>query len=189
MNDEFPTTLTGIQKALEDKMMEVLYILESHYHKPMPIAKIEVESRLGLKLGFARKMDCLIKINRDLCDSIHWDEILNQALPHEVCHLVAPVIYNQYIHGFDKHEGWSHGRAWKECMRVLGLRPDRTAELDKETIQSVRVRTVNRNYVYGCPCGKEFNMTSILHNRIQIHGRSRRCRLCKGTIVFKGYRA
>ena len=70
-------------------------------------------------------------------------------------------------------------------MRVIGLPPDRTHDLDEETSQSMAIRVVRRDYVYGCSCGKTFNLTVILHNKIQA-GHYRICRSCKGKLVYKG---
>jgi len=190
MNDTIPLTIQEMHAALENKMIEILVILEDHYKRPMPIPRINLVPRLGLHLGHATRLDNSVTLNQDLCfNEKYWNEQLNVTLPHEICHLVAPVIYSQWNHGFDKRDGWGHGRAWKECMRVVGLPPERTCgNLDREVIQSLRIRTrrvVQRGYIYECPCGKTFNLTSTLHNRI-LEGRYRVCRDCKGRLLYKG---
>lgn len=183
-----PATTTEMMRKLEDKLIEVALILEARYKKPMPIPVIRLIGRLGQKLGQASRVNNYIELNLDLCDQEHWNIILNDILPHEYCHLAAPLIYNQWIHGYDKNSGWSHGRAWKECMRVLGVEPKRTLDLGKETHEKITVRKVSRDYVYGCSCGKLFNFTSILHKRVQA-GQNRICLRCKTRVVFKGYKA
>jgi predicted SprT family Zn-dependent metalloprotease len=174
-----------MKRALEDKMIEVLSILENHYKKPMPIPTIVFIPRMGLTLGKASRLQNCVKFNQDLCTPEHWHHIFDTTLAHEVCHLVAPVIYNRWRHGADRNMGWGHGRAWKECMRVVGLPPDRCGNLGEELRQQLARRTVVRKYVYTCNCETPHILTAILHKRIQ-NGSNRRCLRCKTRIVFKG---
>lgn len=171
-------------KSLENKMLDVLATLESHYKKPMPIPEIKIEPRLGRRLGFATKHNNTVTLNQDACIEKYWHEMLNVVLGHEICHLVAPVIYNRWSHGDDKHCGWSHGRAWKECMRVIGLPPDRCYD-DKELGSIIAVRVVKKDFVYKCPCNKEFHFTLRKHNSVMAGG-VRQCRACKGRLVYQG---
>ena len=72
-------------------------------------------------------------------------------------------------------------------MRMIGLPPDRCdSSVPDELKDKMKLRKVSRGYVYGCHCGKTFNLTSIRHNRIQ-SGRNYICPRCQGTIVFKGF--
>jgi predicted SprT family Zn-dependent metalloprotease len=186
MTNTIPPTLKEIHSALENKMLDVLAILESHYKKPMPIPSLVLKPRIGRQLGFATKHNTTVTLNSDAFVPKYWDEMLNVTLGHEVCHLVAPIIYNRYWHGDDKHAGWSHGRAWKECMRVIGLPPDRCYDgTDTDLKELVSVRTVRRDFVYGCGCGETFRLTTRMHNNIKAGGR-RRCRNCKTILVYKG---
>ena len=183
-----PKTLEEMTQALENKMLEVLLILENRYKTSMPIPKIEFKPRIGLQLGFAERATNKVVMNMDLCNEKHWHIILNEVLPHEVCHLVAPKIYNRWRHGIDKNQGWSHGNAWKECMVSIGLPPNTRHAASQEMKETLQVRKVKKNFVYGCPCGKTFELTALLHNRIQT-GQKRHCLTCKGTVTFKGYKA
>lgn len=180
MNDN----LSEIQSQLENKMIEVLAILESHYKKPMPIPTLRLKSNLGLMSGQAFK-DNTIELNLDDCKT-DWEDMINHTLPHEVCHLVAPLIYNEYRHGYDANKGWGHKRAWKECMAVVNVPARRVKQVSHEEYQSKLKRVVPRNFVYKCPCQKTFNLTPILHNRIQMHGQIRRCNSCRGAITYVG---
>jgi predicted SprT family Zn-dependent metalloprotease len=181
-----PTTVDEMRRMIENKMLDVLAKLESHYKKGMPIPAIHIKPRIGRKLGFANKSSNSVTFNQDACVDKYWDEMLNQVVGHEVCHLVAPIIYNPWQHGQDKNRGWSHLGAWKECMRVIGLKPDRCFN-DNELGNLIAVRTVERNYVYGgCKCPTmTFNMTARMHNKIQ-SGHGRRCNRCKTSIRFLG---
>ena len=172
--------------VLENKMLDILGILESHYKKPMTIPKIIINPRIGKKLGVANQLNNTVTLNQDLCTEKYWNVIFGETLGHEICHLIAPIIYNQWHHGYDKHAGWSHGRAWKECMRVIGLEPER-CHSDVEMASVIAIRTVARNFVYECPCATRFEFTTRKHNSIQ-DGRARICRKCKGKLVYKGYK-
>lgn len=182
-----PQTLQEMHSVLENKMMEILSILETHYKKPMVIPKIVFKPRMGKTLGLANSLYKTVTLNQDACVEKYWDMMLNDTLGHEVCHIIAPIIYNSWQHGYDRKAGWSHGNAWKECMRVIGLSPDRCYK-DKELASTIAVRTVARNFVYECPCATRFEFTTRKHNSIQA-GRSRICRKCKGKLVYKGYKA
>jgi len=183
MNDTLtvPSSIIEAHSILENKMLDVLEILEKRYRKPMPIAKIEIDS-IGCLFGYATPLKSLIVLNKDLCfNPKYWNKQLNDTLPHEICHLVSGLINDVYYHG--RHT--AHGRAWKECMRVIGLVPNRCGHLDDEIKETISLRIVKRKYVYECPCGKTFNLTAVLHNKIQ-RGNNRTCRACHGRIVFKG---
>jgi predicted SprT family Zn-dependent metalloprotease len=179
-----------IHKALEEKMMECLLTFENHYKVAMPIPQIIVE-RMGRIFGKASQYPLSVRINQDLCNAQYWDTQLNDTLPHEIAHLVAAVVYRQkcspmYI--YDRKSGWGHGILWKECMGILGLEAKRCGHIDNETRESISLRKVKRGFVYGCPnCQKTFDLTIVLHNRIQ-QGSHRICSRCKTRIVYKGQR-
>jgi len=188
MNDTVPKTLAEAKTLLENKMIEVLAILEAKTGKVMPIYPIVLKP-LGRRGGIARR-DLLegnsIQINSDMVNDKWWDMTVNQTLPHEVCHHVAPLIYNRYVHGADRGQGWSHGRAWQACMVMVGLPPDRCFDLTHEETQELALRVVKRNYGYTCGCpGYTHFVTKVIHNKV-LSGKPRRCVKCRTRIVFAG---
>lgn len=184
-NVTVPKTLNEAKTILENKMVEVLAILEAKARKPMPFPTIEFK-RLGLRRGFASQLGCRIVINSDTITEKFWDHTLNVTLPHEVCHHVAPLIYNPYVHGSDKNAGWSHGRAWQQCMVWIGLPPDRCVEANLEEHQTLAIRKVARKYAYKCGC-KTHYLTAIKHNRFQAGQYNRlHCLKCKVTLTYLG---
>lgn len=187
-NLSFPLNLSVAKSLLEEKMFDVLQILENKTKKPMPIPVIEIKPKMGMKAGFARiESDrLLIVMNSDwFQDEKMWNEALNDTLPHEVCHHIAPIIYNKWKHGFDKNDGWGHGNAWKECMHMVGLSATRCYVADSETYNKLKQRHVPRNFVYKCKCERLIELTSVIHNKIQ-RGQNRTCNSCKTRIVFYG---
>jgi predicted SprT family Zn-dependent metalloprotease len=189
MNDiVVPSTAKAIMEVMENKMIEVLAVFERHYQIPLPIPQIRIKPKLGCKFGCADYRDNSITLNQDLCIPKYWNEMVNDTLPHEVAHIVAAKVFIAKGHSvfYDSKRGRGHGSMWKECMRVLGLKPNRCGDIDDETTEKITQRKVSRKYVYGCGCnGREHVLTSILHNRITA-GRNRTCRLCKTRIFYKG---
>lgn len=184
MNDTLPKNLVEAKALLEAKMIEVLATFENHYKKPMPIPNI-VFHELGLTFGTANNALNRIRLNSELVlrSQKHWDDMLNDTLPHEVCHFVAPLIHNNYQHGNYR----SHGRSWQECMVVIGLPPKRCGQMDNETRQAVAKRVVERKYAYKCSCSELHYLTKIRHNRVQTGQYNRlHCRLCKTTLTYVG---
>ncbi len=186
-----PTNLIEAKKLLEDKMMEVLFILESKIGKAMPIPLIQFD-RLGGRVAVAKRgldCGCRIVINTDMITESRWNEMLNNTLPHEICHHIAPLIYNQYVHGYDKHEGWSHKKAWQQCMRMLGLSPDRCTTVSTEEFNQCAKRVVLRKYAYQCGCADSNThfLTAIKHKRIQLGKYNRlHCIKCNVTLTYVG---
>jgi predicted SprT family Zn-dependent metalloprotease len=188
MNDTMPKNMTEAKARLEEKMIEVLQILETKTGKPMPLPEIHLKS-LGLRFGVARRdgTKLTISINSDLITEKHWSTQLNDTLPHEVCHHVAPLVYNRWQHGPDKNQGWSHGRAWQHCMTLIGLTPNLCGDIDSETRQTIAKRVVVKKYGYKCGCEKLHFLTKIKHNRFMLGKYNRlHCRRCKVTLVYVG---
>lgn len=182
-----PTTLNEAQRLLEEKMIETVKLLESKFNKVMCIPRLKLE-KLGLRGGFATKSEHMVVINSAMITEARWQYVLNQVLPHEVCHLYAIVMYDRWRHGRDIGAGWGHGRAWKQCMLAVGLQPDRCMELSAEEKDDLILRRVERKYAYTCKCpNKTHFLTAIKHNRFQ-KGRYRRlhCLTCKASVVYAG---
>ena len=158
-------------------MIDCLSIFESRFKKPIPIPKIVIRPRAGLKGGSANVFSNRIMINEDAC-KLDWEYIINQTLPHEVCHIVA-----SYINPNDR----GHGYTWKNCMRILGLTPNRcmTSKLITRDNLKTRERKVRRDYAYKCDCENYHFLTSVLHNRI-LRGSIRRCVKCGQQIKYVG---
>jgi SprT protein len=105
-----------------------------------------------------------IRLNLDLLFDKHLQDMLDQTIPHEVCHIV-----DAQMHGRS-----SHGYRWKYLMFHIGLEPDRCH--DYET-KAARVRKrMPRDQIYYCACG-DHPVTIILHRKMQA-GKRYRCRTC-----------
>jgi predicted SprT family Zn-dependent metalloprotease len=176
-----PTTLSEAKRLLEEKMMDILGILETKTGKGMPIPTLQLRGGYATRCG-----GCIIVINSDMLNEKWWEKTLHETLPHEICHHIAPLIYCQWKHGYDKHEGWGHKKAWQECMTIIGLKPDRCFDIDDEDRNELSLRIVKRKYAYKCNC-KTHLLTAIKHNRFQRSGYNRlHCRLCNGNLTYLG---
>lgn len=65
---------------------------------------------------------------------------------HEIAHVVAPLVYGQFIKG--------HGREWKHIMRCFGASPDRCCSSNDEMNQ---FKLKKAKIIYACSrCEREF---------------------------------
>lgn len=120
----------------------------------------------GHTAGYANYRDNTIRLNTDLV-ATHYDQILNQIVPHEVCHLIC--------HAIDP-KAKSHGWKWQTLMQALGLKPNRC-----HTLETRAARIKSRPYHYRCDCQDHW-LTLTLHRRI-CAGQYRRCKNCGVRIV------
>ena len=107
----------------------------------------------------------------------NWDEYINQIIPHEVAHLVKNAVYGTSRKGAMMR---SHGGYWAYIMRVFGVNPDRTHDMDVGNVAQPK-----RKFLYECPCCKtEFILSSVKHNKL-VRGTKRYSHnTCGETIVL-----
>jgi SprT protein len=155
------------QEAINAKVFECLQILGNKFDKEFKFPTITYGLK-GATAGMAWAAENRIDLNVDyLIDA--WDDMLNETVPHEVAHIVQRVLWPNSA---------AHGKEWQYLMRQLGLRPVRC-----HNYEVVPARKVSRPYVYRCDC-RHHNLTQLIHNRIQQENRARRCRMCRGRLVF-----
>lgn len=87
----------------------------------------------------------------------NFDEMLNQTLPHEMAHIIA----------FDKHGDVGHGNIWKNVMRGMGLRPDRTHRYNMSKV---------RKHTLYCNC-RTHHVSTRMYNLVA-KGQHRKCMAC-----------
>lgn len=103
--------------------------------------------------------------------SLHYQANLNETIPHEVAHFMADRL-------FGMSNIRPHGKEWQTIMRTLGVEPRATADFDLTGVPQRR----QRRYRYHCNC-REYELTTIRHNRICRHQASYRCRYCGAELV------
>lgn len=106
----------------------------------------------------------------------HYDDMLNDTVPHEVAHFAATFIYGR--------QAYNHGGYWKHVMSWLGIP---SAERCHEySLEGVKTRTVQKPFKYNCRCaGLDHWQTQYIHNKI-LRGTNYRCRKCKTRLVYVG---
>lgn len=84
----------------------------------------------------------------------HFNETLNDVVPHEVAHFVVDSIY--------PNRRRPHGPEWKKVMLQFGIHSPQIRH-DKD-ISQIPVRR-QRRHLYRCAC-QEYQLTTTRHNRI-----------------------
>lgn len=103
--------------------------------------------------------------------ALHYQANLNETVPHEVAHSVADRL-------FGMKNIRPHGKEWQAIMHALGVEPRATADFD---LTGVPLRR-QRRHSYHCSC-REYELTTIRHNKICRHLASYRCRFCGAELV------
>lgn len=168
---------TEIKKAIELKSWKVYYQLcESHHLGTVADLRIDFTLR-GKNGGMAYLQRNEVNFNFILA-SENFDEYINQVVPHEVCHIVAFLIYGYREHG--------HGIYWKALMRECGCKPDRCHNMNIANVKKNHVQ----KFIYRCDC-RTFDVSKRLHNSMQeslknswMHTTGRRCRHCKKELTY-----
>lgn len=106
----------------------------------------------------------LIRLNPDLLHD-HYEEMINQVIPHEVAHVIE---YQKYGYG-------GHKENWVRIMHMLGVPANRTHNMPAK-----KARVHPRPYQYRCDC-RVHKVTKLIHRRIQ-NGQWRTCTRCRGII-------
>jgi SprT protein len=112
----------------------------------------------GVVAGRARYSTNTITLNKEMVKRVGFD-MIHDTLPHEFGHLLAHKIYGNRIQ--------NHGNEWRHVGYVLGYEFH-----TKHEFEVVPCRKISNHYVL--PCGCEFNIGSIQHDRIQ-NGKIYRC--------------
>ena len=186
----YMTRDTDILNQLETKLLDCVAKAQEVFKKDnLPIPPIKFR-RMGKTAGQAtwnyehdgfRYADrpildsLIITINQDYCQNGHWEDVLNNTLPHEYAHILAIYLYGRRL-------GSGHGHGWKNCMRALGLKPERCHSM---SLEGVKVRKTFQ-VEYSCGCDKHY-VGKLRHNKLQNNPRySCSCRKCRQKIVFTG---
>lgn len=98
------------------------------------------------------------------------DKFIERTVPHEAAHILE-------FASTGRMDG--HAEGWKKVMTELGATDIKKYHSYDTT--NIKRRVVARKHKYGCPCGKEFLLTTILHNRI-LAGQGRICGSCRREI-------
>ena len=115
-------------------------------------------SRSAGKAGLKRDR-LYLQFNLRIAEA-NFEMFINDTPFHEVAHLMDYIYYGKL----------GHGSTWEHCCRLLGYNPSR---FHRMVVPGMRR--------YTCPCGDHFNISNLIHRRIQ-SGQKRTCRRCGGVI-------
>ena len=164
---------------LSDKQQEQI-ILQTYEYIDMAaniygasFKKIPVYFNLGgLKAGMYKRD----RLGRSIYYNPHFflqfmDDNLRSTVPHEVAHYISDMLY-----GLNRIK--PHGSEWKEIMRALGAKPERTCNYDLSDIPHRR----EKRHTYRCQCS-EYELSTRRHNNIQNNRRNYLCKSCKTQLL------
>lgn len=171
-----------IQEAILAKVEESFLIAEKYFGRDFSRPQVYIwitDKTRGGHCHYGRKE---LAFNTVLAME-NEDDFITQIVPHEVAHWIDKEVYG-YQYGpvrNGKRKRIIHGKTWKSIMsRVYRLSPDRCHSYDVSSVKK-RTRIVATGFIYGCSCGKTFNLTSVRHNKI-VKGKKFLCNSCRGVI-------
>lgn len=169
------TVSADIIKRVEDKILEVMTILQSRYpHVVMTIPSYSFR-QMGRKGGLAYYSLAKMEFNSDFFKN-HCEDMINQTIPHEIAHCIAYQVYGM--------AGKGHNRLWKNIMYALSSIGVKVTRCHEYNLEGVKTRKVLRPFIYACSCQK-FTFTMNIHIKIQ-QGRRYTCRKCRHPISLLG---
>ncbi len=189
--------LTQIQKQQILDKVEACYVkCEAHYNRTFtrPTTRFDLT---GTTAGTADPRTHVLRFQPVLAAG-HWDDFLNNTVPHEVAHLVdydvnnkleaqmqarMAAVQNQAMFG-----NWGrrarrpkrdiHGDSWRAVMRVLGINyAARCHQYDTTQVARRKAR-----HEYKCACGATLQVGPKHHNAI-LRGARIQHKACRGVIT------
>ncbi len=171
MDNLFSSCMQNASGSIENRARQKLAELRIKVRK---YYGVEIDPEIffdlrGMAAGQANYRENKIRLNRELLEK-YENDFIEQTVPHEYAHLVAYQKFGGRIR--------PHGKEWRSVMQALGAEPRRT-----HNYQVSPARTCRR-FLYQCNCpGKDYQLTSIRHNRIK-RGSHYFCSKCKGPLIF-----
>jgi SprT protein len=149
-----------MKQLIIDKVEESFKIAEKFYNQTFERPKQIIFKRSGTVGGHSNYGKRELMFQLDFAESV-GDKYIETCI-HEVAHYVQRAVYG-YI-SKNGRKVMPHGREWKYIMRVVyGLSPERCHSYDLSVTKTRKQKT----YQYACGCGKTFNITTTMHNKLQ----------------------
>jgi SprT protein len=154
--------------AADNKINECIELLQSKIDFGRPLIKPRIEYDLrGTTAGQAWGKS-KIRLNIDILnDPNHFDDMINQTLPHELAHCVVSDFWPN---------AQAHGTHWAYIMMALDLPARRCHNYDTKPAR-VRAR-----YHYHCSCIEGCYAGPTVHRKIQA-GAAYKCRHCNRVLI------
>lgn len=139
--------------------------------RPFPLPSLSFDLR-GKTAGTAHCGKWHVQLNSTLLLE-NQVEFERQVIPHELAHLYTHAVFGPRVS--------AHGKEWRHVMRLLGVAPERTHQMDvsNSAVQS-------RLYRYRCAC-KEFELSARKHAGLKKNRRKvLACKACGSVLSFTG---
>ena len=170
-------TNSEIQKSVITKIYSLIAKFEKHGDvKQKPVIKFTKKGSVAGTFSWGGGRELTLNFNMTLLNE-NFDDFMNSTVPHEVAHFLT---YNCYgvIHtrnGNISH----HGKEWKKMMGFLGTEAKRCHSYCVKNSSKRQKR-----WSYTCDCGKDHQVATVTHNRIQKGLRHYTCKSCGGNVVL-----
>jgi SprT protein len=161
-----------LQSEIAAKFKSSYDLLAIRY--PMLVSKLPFShirltfKRIGKTAGRAYLRFNRIELNPDYFQT-ERENMINDTLPHELCHLVAYTLFGDS----------GHGVYWKQCMNVVGLTANRCHNYNT----SVATLRHHRKFIYTCECKRNISVGLNIHKKIGM-GIKYTCNKCSQTLKF-----
>lgn len=177
-------------KAAEKKMAQCWATLMTRSGKAFPSPRLEFTLK-NCCAGTHTGRTGIINLNMAFVAK-NGQDMVDQTVPHEVVHAWLTVTRDpSHVRSYDSMQGWMainriygirtrrpkrnpHGDTFMQTLASLGCTPTRCHNYDTSEL---KLKSQNR-WDYKCPkCGKEYRLTTCLHNKIR-RGQIRFCIPC-----------
>lgn len=134
-----------------EKISETIDMAERLFNVTLsPTIRWDLRGQAAGQAGF-KGLKMYMRFNETALE-LDPDHLINQTIPHEVAHLVC----------FMRPDlGKNHNKGWKVVFRMLGGAGDRCHNIPLPKARKMR------KFLYGSTCGKQFELSSIRHKKIQ----------------------
>ena len=146
-------------EQIRTRFLELVELASIKYGVKMPYIEVKFDlsgrsagqARHTIKyIGTAKVSNFCVRFNMHMVTN-HFDEMLNETVPHELAHIIC------------MYTGWgrNHDRMWKSICIALGGTGDRCHEM---SVVPARTRAT---YKYVATCGTTVTLSSVRHTRVQ----------------------
>tara|TARA_R110000868_G_scaffold9620_1_gene47490 strand:+ start:6992 stop:7789 length:798 start_codon:yes stop_codon:yes gene_type:complete len=158
-------------QAMQDQVAGVLALAEKLYGvKILPKVEFNLRGRVAGWAGCRRckvtrvARDFRLRFNCELIQGQHYEDMVNNTVPHEIAHLVC----------FARQDlGNNHDAGWQRVCLALGG--------DGSTKHNYEVTPRGGGFVYRASCGELVTVSRQIHNKIQM-GQGRILKKTRGRV-------
>jgi SprT protein len=169
----------NIKKDLKEFTEMYIDIAREYYDMELPIIPIryDLKGQCAGQFWNCPREGKYLRYNLVIATE-NWDDYLSQTVPHEVAHYVQRVRYGN--HDSRGRRIRPHGKEWKSIMvNCFQIKPERCHSYETENVRTLKI------FKYSCHC-REWELTSIRHNKMVEGTANYHCKKCLGTLRYKG---